>query len=463
MIVVHDKDNYKQVAPYCLKRLSTERDSQKSISSTNRIYSVTNKTKLNSGTYIDLFSGCGGFSLGLGFAGWRGLFAVEKDLMAFDTFQHNMIEGKYAHFDWPDWLPQKATTIQTLLKRYSENIQGLNGKVDLIVGGPPCQGFSMAGMRNSKDPRNKMSREYIKMVSLINPKYILLENVRGFNATFKNSSGKASKTPYSEIVRKAIADLGYTVKIGFVNSEDFGVPQSRSRFIMFGIRNDIASEVNPFEDLQGLRKEFLVNKGLPASPMSVKEAIGDLETMRRGAKLVVHSGSVEKGFKQLDYTPPKKLNAYQYLMRKNLNGLKPNSLRLARHKETTKEKFMLIQKVGRPGTALNEQEKKLVGTKKQALCFLDPKKPSKTITTLPDDLLHYKEPRILTVRESARIQSFPDDFEFKGKYTTGGAERTKECPRYTQVGNAVPPLLGEALGILLNKYRNNSGEKTLQS
>ncbi|ODS24387.1 hypothetical protein AB835_03545 [Candidatus Endobugula sertula] len=94
-----------------------------------------------------------------------------------------------------------------------------------------------------------------------------------------------------------------------------------------------------------------------------------------------------------------------------------------------------------------------IGTKKQAICVLDPKKPSKTITTLPDDVLHYKEPRILTVRESARIQSFPDDFEFKGKYTTGGKDRTKECPRYTQVGNAVPPLLGEIFGIWVKKIQ----------
>jgi DNA (cytosine-5)-methyltransferase 1 len=87
--------------------------------------------------------------------------------------------------------------------------------------------------------------------------------------------------------------------------------------------------------------------------------------------------------------------------------------------------------------------------KKQVISVLDPSAPSRTLTTLPDDLLHYSEPRILTVRENARIQSFPDDFEFKGKYTTGGERRTQECPRYTQVGNAVPPFLGEILGQLI--------------
>jgi len=102
---------------------------------------------------------------------------------------------------------------------------------------------------------------------------------------------------------------------------------------------------------------------------------------------------------------------------------------------------------------LNDKQKEEIGTKKQAICVLDPKKPSKTLTTLPDDIIHYKEPRILTVRESARIQSFPDDFEFKGKYTTGGMRRKQECPRYTQVGNAVPPLLGEAIGHLIRKIK----------
>lgn len=92
-----------------------------------------------------------------------------------------------------------------------------------------------------------------------------------------------------------------------------------------------------------------------------------------------------------------------------------------------------------------------IGTKKQAITVLNADEPSKTLTTLPDDLLHYSEPRILTVREMARIQSFPDSFDILGKYTTGGERRTQECPRYTQVGNAVPPLLGEALGFTILK------------
>lgn len=411
-----------------------------------------NKKKKTVGTYIDLFSGCGGLSLGLGKAGWEGLFAVEKDKMAFETFRHNMIEGKYKHFRWPKWLPQEATTIQSLLKKYPSELAKLKGKVDLVAGGPPCQGFSLAGMRNASDPRNKMSEQYIKMVGIIRPKFLLLENVRGFNSVFKCSYARSKKKPYSEIVKEAIEELGYQVFEDFINSEDYGVPQQRTRFIMIGVRKDICiKDHGPFQLLPDLRIKFLKRKGLPLKPITVKQAISDMEITGRGAELIHHSGTEKNGFKQLDYKPPKKLNDYQSLMRKGLNGKKPNSMRLARHRPTTIDKFQLIQQVCRPGYSINEEEKEIIGTRKQAICVLDSKKPSKTITTLPDDLLHYKEPRILTVRESARIQSFPDNFEFKGEYTTGGKERKKKCPRYTQVGNAVPPLLGEALGILLRE------------
>ena len=154
-------------------------------------------------------------------------------------------------------------------------------------------------------------------------------------------------------------------------------------------------------------------------------------------------------FRQIAYKPPKRSNRYVTYCRQGLNGYIPNSLRLVRHKSRTIEHFERIRANSRPGIVLSIKEKQALGIKKQAICVLDGTQPSKTLTTLPDDLLHYSEPRILTVREMARIQSFPDDFKFKAKYTTGSTERTKECPRYTQVGNAVPPLVGQAIGRML--------------
>lgn len=403
--------------------------------------------------YIDLFSGCGGLSLGLGQAGWKGLFAVEKDPMAFSTFRHNLVDSKHSHFNWPTWLPKKETTIQDLLVNHKENLLLLQGHVDLIAGGPPCQGFSLAGRRDIKDPRNKLSNEYVRMVDIIRPKYILLENVRGFNSSFKAIAGEEVRKPYSIIVKEKLERIGYKIFTDFVCSSSFGVPQSRTRFIMVGIRKDIINNdvlaLNPFNTLLDLRNDFLISKQLPLHPISVSDAIDDL--LISNNNLVHHSGSASNGFKKIDYISPEKQSAYLKYIRKNSLNKKPNSLRLARHKPETINKFKLIQEICEPGVSLNDNMRLQVGTKKQAITVLNPNKPSKTLTTLPDDLLHYSEPRILTVREMARIQSFPDNFDILGKYTTGGERRTKECPRYTQVGNAVPPLLGEALGYMLKK------------
>src|SRR5436190_1634623 len=102
--------------------------------------------------YIDLFAGCGGLSLGLSKAGWKGLFAIEKSKDAFLTLRHNLIEQN-SHFDWPAWLPQTTHDINTVIRRFRSQLNNLKGKVDLITGGPPCQGFSTAGRREENDKR----------------------------------------------------------------------------------------------------------------------------------------------------------------------------------------------------------------------------------------------------------------------------------------------------------------------
>ncbi len=397
--------------------------------------------------FIDLFAGCGGLSLGLKNAGWRGLFAVERTPDAFETLKHNLIEKEVVpSFQWPEWLPCKHMTTSELIAGYSDRLKELRGKVDLIAGGPPCQGFSFAGRRNPNDPRNRLTEEYIQIVELVQPTYLLLENVKGFKVAFKQDSADKEKV-YAEIVKEKLENLGYQVFHQIVNASKFGVPQPRARFIMIAVREGLDVPTSPFKLLEAFLPKYRKDKGLPAKKnISVRAAISDLETT--SAALIPSVDT--KGFEQIDYKKSKKPSSYQRLMQKKCaSRTAPNSLRLARHNSATLNRFKIILESCEKGKSLTKATLEKLGTKKQCFTPLHPDMLSRTITTLPDDLLHYSEPRILTVRENARIQSFPDWFDFKGKYTTGGTLRKEECPRYSQVGNAVPPLMAEALGKII--------------
>jgi DNA (cytosine-5)-methyltransferase 1 len=405
---------------------------------------------------MDLFAGCGGLSLGLMMAGWNGLLAVEKDSLAFETLKFNLIDDGHSYaYDWPAWFEKKHCSIGRFVGRYRDQIKSLNGKVTLIAGGPPCQSFSLAGRRDKTDPRNHLFKAYVDIVSLVRPKILLLENVHGIAIAFDKKERSCNRKPgrrpkpYSVKIKEALEEIGYRVYPGLIRAVDHGVPQFRPRYIMFGIDASLIPEgaaLEPFSMLDAQRKEFLGAKGLPVErPVTTREAISDLET--------AHIQLVDcvdcPGFRQIAYTGPSTF--YQQFLHGNLNGVAPNSLRLANHRKETVERFRQILSTCRHGVQLSKEDRERFGLKKHCTVPLDGDKPCHTLTTLPDDLLHYAEPRILTVREFARLQSFPDWFQFKGKYTTGGDRRVKECPRYTQVGNAVPPLLAEALGRTLTE------------
>ena len=196
----------------------------------------------------------------------------------------------------------------------------------------------------------------------------------------------------------------------------------------------------PFATLAGLRKGFLRSKGLSEDrPTSVREALSDLETVH-GTMPCTGSPKFIQGV----YSPP--VTHYQRLMRTDSNDTLLDSHRIARHKPETVARFEKILATCRRGVQLGHGDRERLGMKKKRTVPLDPNQPSPTLTTLPDDIIHYSEPRILTVREYARLQSIPDWFQFRGAYTTGGDRRVRECPRYTQAGNAVPPFLAEAIG-----------------
>lgn len=421
------------------------------------------KAKRVKPTFIDLFAGCGGLSLGLMHAGWRGLFAVEKDANAFSTLKANLIDGKRrSKFEWPQWLEKEPSELQAVIRKHKGALHALRGTVDLIVGGPPCQGFSSAGRRDPDDPRNKLFKQYLRVIGLVQPRMLLLENVRGISLQFsknprrRSGTGRALDEPFSERIRRSLERHGYKTFPMLLRSVDYGVPQIRPRYFMVGVRRKPGPRKgivpSPFEGISSAQKKFLRSLGLrPESPVTVKDAISDLR--KRGSKLIECIDS--SGFKQIVYRGP--VTSYQVQMHGSMNGHAPNSLRLPNHSPEIVARFTNMVRKARKGVSLSDKERRTFGVKKQSIVVLDGAAPSHTLTTLPDDYVHYSEGRILTVREYARLQSFPDWFEFRGVYTTGGERRKKSCPRYTQVGNAVPPRLANFLGRLFRKYARDAG------
>ena len=388
---------------------------------------------------VDIFSGCGGLTLGLHKAGIQGLFAIEKSVDAFETLKFNLID-RLRHFDWPDWLPQKAQDINKVLDEHQEELKALRGQVDLLAGGPPCQGFSLAGRRRNSDKRNKLVLSYIKMVDAIRPKCLLLENVKGFTIPFKvNGEEKL----YSSLVVDELRKRHYDVQFKLLDFSQYGVPQKRTRFILIGVSRALQNQgvrADQFFDLlERKRSRFLQGKHLPEEGVSVRFAISDLRQ-----KYGEHDSTEFKRFKFGEYGPA--TTPYQRLMREDVErGAQPDSHRFAHHTKDIRERFQTA--IDKKLSPSKYREK--FGLSKSSTKRLIPGSPTPTLTTLPDDYIHYCEPRILTVREYARIQSFPDDYEFKGKYTTGGKRRVLEVPRYSQIGNAIPPLFGELAGQVL--------------
>ena len=401
-------------------------------------------------------------------ANWHGLFAVERSPDAFKTLRHNLVDGEPSTpqrlgFAWPSFLPVEPIDITGFLETYRTELSKLRGKVTLVAGGPPCQGFSFAGKRQAHDPRNQLFRHHLEIVDFLRPELVLLENVLGISIAhgrtkwLQNGRRGRPRKSYADKIRHLLDAHGYEPQQALVRACDFGVPQYRPRYITVGIRRDLLNG-NPapafFEILNTLRADFLGSRGLPVDrAVTVAEALSDL---RLTGKNIVFCDDTEspRGFTQLRHVAPE--SRYQRLMHGGQNGYQVNSLRIPNHRPTTVAKFIEILASCRKGVQLSARDRERLGIKKSAIVPLDGDQPSHTLTTLPDDLLHYAEPRIHTVREHARLQSFPDWFDFLGKYTTGGDRRTKECPRYTQVGNAVPPLLAEALGMALLEFRKKA-------
>lgn len=409
--------------------------------------------------FVDLFAGCGGLSLGLTLAGLQGEFAIERDPMAFETFSENFLGKRkvpVAKFSWPSWLEQRAWGIDDLLSQHYDHLLRLQGKISVLAGGPPCQGFSFAGRRKEADPRNKLFEKYVQVVDAIKPSALVLENVPGMKVAHcskdggPNECGRSAES-YYEKLKKSLERIGYEVEGRVIDASRFGVPQKRSRLIVIGLKKNLAARLEggisrAFELLEAKRIAQLKELRLPES-ISAEEALSDLRTNSR-LRQPCKDPCSPPGYYEAVYTGPS--SSYQKLMHKHCRTDAMDSMRLTRHSDEVRQRFAMILRECSRGVMMNKASREKYGLKKHRIHPMSPSDPAPTITTLPDDVLHYAEPRILTVRESARLQSFPDWFRFRGKFTTGGAQRTKECPRYTQVGNAVPPFLARAIGLAIS-------------
>ena len=370
---------------------------------------------------------------------------------------------------------------------------------DVIVGGPPCQGFSMAGRRNPEDERNQLPWAYLRFVRELRPKAVVIENVVGINRAFRAQGGVV---PAFEQLRRALEleGDGYVVQPVEVNARHFGVPQNRPRMMLIALRSDLPRAAglevssDPWRSgdaWQQLREgERRIDLDLvpevgsrvagddPLTEHTAWEAMCDLDETdyaidpesklyresryRYAAQMrCVGSGEpVDKPRNHLTrnhtYAAKQRFDLYHYMAE---NGIESAVLSIPKREGSEVEKRLAVaESLGDFASALPEgrvflddSDASLVdtifrlATKKHTQRVIAADAPAPTVVTLPDDYVHPRNARIMTVRELARIQSFPDWFEFRSKETTGSHRRKVEVPQYSQVGNAVPPLMAQAV------------------
>ncbi|MBP9701405.1 MAG: DNA cytosine methyltransferase [Candidatus Pacebacteria bacterium] len=341
---------------------------------------------------IDLFSGCGGLSFGFTKQKFDVIAGIDNWKDALITFEKNHNGAKSILMDLGNFDPA--------------DLKKKLGKVDIIVGGPPCQGFSISGKRNPSDPRNQLYIGFVKTVEVFKPKAFVLENVPNLVSM---NGGKIK----DEIIKDFTA-LGYDVKYKVMLASDYGVPQNRRRVVFVGMLGK-----NTFEFPEGEFKAADLK-------ITTSQAISDLPEHS------VVDGSEHKLVSK---------SMYQALMRKD-------SGKIFNHVSTNHDdKTVKIISLVPDGGNFKDLPKHLRKTRNVNIAWTryNSSRPSFTIDTGHRHHFHYKFNRVPTVRESARLQSFPDDFIFMGSKTS----------QYKQVGNAVPPLMAEkiakALSVALNK------------
>lgn len=348
---------------------------------------------------IDLFAGCGGLSKGFMDAGFNIIVGVDNDQAALNTFalNHNGAVAMKADLS-------KQETFDEIKRIAGER------SIDVVIAGPPCQGFSLTGPRNFDDERNTLYLAVIEIVKQYNPKAFIIENVPGMATLYEGQIKE-------EILRR-FRNLGYNIDCKILCAADYGVPQIRKRLIFMGIRKDIGEP--KFPEPTFTRENY----------RTCRDAVSDLPSLEN-----------DMGAEEAEYTSEPKTE-YQKLMRGKMivlhNHLGTN------HTQMVRDTIALVPEGGNykdlPEGWGESRKFHMAWTR------LDGNAPARTVDTGHRNLFHYTYNRIPTVRESARMQSFPDDFIFTGTKTQ----------QSRQVGNAVPPLLGQVLGETLIKIIQGS-------
>lgn len=346
----------------------------------SQLKKVLDKKKNRKNKIIDLFCGCGGLSLGFEKAGFETKIAIDMWHDAVVTYNHNHRKEIAVCDDIHNW---DDAFLENLVRE--DDIVG-------IIGGPPCQGYSTVGTRDVNDPRNHLYKEYCRIVEKVRPEFFVIENVKGLTTL----SGGA----FRDDIISRFSSLGYNVKFQILNAADYGIPQNRFRVFFVGMKKDGFSFPAPFD--------FKV---------TTKEAIGDLPILKGTERITEYS------------TSP--FSAYQAQMRGSNNVLMNHEG--TNHSQQTIDIISMIKDGGK----IKDLPREYWDVRKYNKAFerMSSDGQSNTVDTGHRNYFHYDQNRIPSVRENARLQSFPDDFEFLGSKTS----------QYKQVGNAVPPLLAYAV------------------
>lgn len=405
---------------------------------------------------VDLFCGCGGMAEGILKAGFQILFANDISKYASLTYRNRhtqlgLIDGVDYCFYEGDIKDINGSFIFDSIKKLSK-FENEDVKINVVFGGPPCQGFSLAGRRKHDDPRNFLFKEYIRVVGDLKPDYVVMENVPGFLSTklldYVASDGEKypeSKCLAPDILRNEFRKIGYKIlEPKIFDTSKYGVPQTRKRVIFLAYSKNAKKPCFP--------------KQTSKDPISLAEAIGDFYDENYRSNYIIQRKGTNKKLCNFERSSINLITSERFSLYKDgesTNDVKnrlrnegldltscPNLVDLLSH-NTNKTKSIILSdaKKGK----LSEKEIDILLTKKNVRKKLSKTKPAQTVVTIPDDYINPFNNQIFTVRELARLQSFDDDFIFYGKRTTGGQLRKKETPQYTQVGNAVPPLFSFAL------------------